>query len=121
MLVENIGEVLVRGETGYGSAVYGNVAHLLSPEANFSYKVRGQLLVITTCDETYLPFIQAASGVILQNLVSDVESERYLMQMAKKYNKPALLRADAAFRVLKEGQLVTLDPQKHLVYKGVVI
>ncbi|MBA3603800.1 MAG: pyruvate kinase [Parachlamydiaceae bacterium] len=121
MLLENIGDVLVRGENGYGSAVYGNIAHLLSSEANDSYRVRGQLLVITTCDETYLPFILAASGIILQNLVSDTESERYLLKMAKKYNKPVLLRADAAFRVLKEGQLVTLDPQKHLVYKGVVI
>jgi pyruvate kinase len=121
MLLENIGDVLVRGENGYGSAVYGNVAHLLSSEASDSYRVRGQLLVIATCDETYLPFIMAASGIILQNLVSDTESERYLLKMAKKYNKPVLLRADAAFRVLKEGQLVTLDPQKHLVYKGVVI
>lgn len=121
MLVENIGEVLVRGENGSGSAVYGNVTHILSPESNFSYQVRGQLLVITRCDETYLPFIQASSGVILQNLFSDTESEQYLLEVAKKYNKPVLLRADAAFRVLKEGQLVTLDPQKHLVYKGVVI
>ncbi len=121
MLVENIGDVLIRGENGFGTAVYGNIAHLISPESSLSYQVRGQLLVITTCDETYLPFIQASSGVILQNLVNDVESERYLLEIAKKYNKPVLTRADAAFRVLKEGQLVTLDPQKHLVYKGVVI
>ena len=30
-------------------------------------------------------------------------------------------RVDAAMRILKEGQLVTLDPEKALIYKGVVI
>ena len=40
---------------------------------------------------------------------------------ALNLNKPVLLRADAACRILKEGQLVTLDPEKALVYKGVVL
>ncbi|MCB1118921.1 MAG: pyruvate kinase, partial [Chlamydiia bacterium] len=31
MLVENIGEVLVRGEPGYGNKTYGKVVHILSP------------------------------------------------------------------------------------------
>lgn len=121
MIVESIGDVLVRGENGFGNFVYGNVVHVVRPESSRAYKVRGQLLVIATCNEAYLPFIQECSGVILENLINDVESETYLMNVAKELNKPVLMRADAAFRVLKEGQLVTLDPQKNLVYKGVVV
>lgn len=121
MIVESIGDVLVRGDNGYGPFVYGNVAHVLKADASLSYTVRGQLIVIATCDESYLPFIRESAGVILENLVNDEESEKYLIKIAKQLQKPVLTRADAAFRVLKEGLLVSLDPQKKLVYKGVVV
>jgi pyruvate kinase len=121
LFVENIGDVLVRGEHGYGSAIYGNITHVLCPEASRAYNVHGQLIVIATCDASYLPLIRQAAGVILENLYNDHESEQYLLDVAKNLNKPVLVRADSAIRVLKEGQLVTLDPQKNLVYKGVVI
>lgn len=121
MIVESIGDVLIRGENGFGQSIYGNIVHVVRPESSHAYKVRGQLLVIATCNESYLPLLHECSGVILENLIHDVESESYLLNIAKELNIPVLMRADAAFRVLKEGMLVTLDPQKNLVYKGVVV
>jgi len=121
MLVESIGDVLVRGEYGVGRKIYGNVVLVLSPESRPVYEVRGQLMVIAKCDESYLPLIQESAGVILQNHVADEQSEHVLLEAAKSMDKPVLVRADAASRALKEGQLVTLDPGKALVYKGVVI
>jgi pyruvate kinase len=120
MIVESIGEVLVRGQYGFGKSVYGNVSIAMSPEMPV-YKLRGHLLVITQCDESYLPLIRESSGVILQNIVNDTASENYLLDVAKSLNKPVLIRADAASRTLKDGMLVTLDPAKSIVYKGVVI
>lgn len=121
MMVENIGDVLVRGENGKGNKVHGNVAIALSPDLMKIYTVRGQLLVITRCDERYLPLIQESSGVILQNHINDLQSERFCNETASRLNKPFIVRADAASKILKEGQLVTLDPEKNLVYKGVVL
>lgn len=121
MIVESIGDVLVRGHEGFGFLVHGNVTLVLTPENKRPYSVRGQLLVITRCDATYLPLLRESAGVILQNNIDDVESETYLMNISKEILKPAIVRADAAFRILKEGQLVTLDPEKALVYKGVVL
>jgi len=121
MIVESIGDVLIRGHIGYGSRVHGNVAMVLAPETKEPYSVRGQLLVIAKCDQSYLPLIREALGIILQNHVNDIGSEKYAKKMALSLRKPLLLRADAACRVLKEGQLVTLDPEKALVYKGVVL
>lgn len=121
IIVESIGDVLVRGANGFGQPVYGNIVHEVRPELSHAYKVRGQLLVITTCNQSYFPLIQECAGVILENLIDDVESEASLLEIAKKLNKPVLMRADAGFRVLKEGMLVTLDPTKNLVYKGVVV
>lgn len=121
MIVESIGEVLIRSQSGVGELVYGNVTFMLSAESKPSYVVRGQIVVITKCDASYLPLIRECSGVILENLVEDIASESYLLEVAKELNKPALIRADGACRILKEGQLVTLDPQKFRVYKGVVL
>lgn len=121
MIVESIGDVLVRGQSGMGHRIHGNVSLALSPEAKQPYAVRGNLLVLTKCDESYLPLIQEAAGIILQNLINDTESEQFALQVAQNLGKTVLVRADAAMNVLKEGQLVTLDPEKALVYKGVVI
>jgi len=120
MIVESIGDVLVRGHVGFGARIHGNATLVLSSEAKKTYAVRGQILVIAKCDESYIPLIREASGIILQNHINDVESEKFAKQIATELEKPLIVRADAATRILKEGQLVTLDPEKALVYKGVV-
>ncbi len=121
MMVENIGDVLVRGFGGSGNRVHGNISMVLSTESRNPYHVRGQILVITYCDESLLPFLRNATGVILQNHVDDHQSEKQLLKYAKELGKSVIVRADDACRILHEGQLVTLDPEKSLVYKGVVI
>lgn len=121
MIVESIGDVLVRGESGLGERLHGKVSLALSPEAKSPYAVRGHLLVLAKCDESYLSLIQECAGIILQNLIDDSYSEEYALYIAHKLGKSVIVRADAAIRILKEGQLVTLDPEKALVYKGVAI
>ncbi|MEI8365175.1 MAG: pyruvate kinase [Parachlamydiaceae bacterium] len=121
MLVESIGDVLVRGESGVGRFIHGNISVLLSAEAKRPYAVRGQLLLMAKCDESYLPLIEESAGIILQNHIDDAASEKFALQIAEKLGKTAIVRADGALRTLKEGQLVTLDPGKALVYKGVVL
>lgn len=121
MMVESIGDVLVRGYVGYGTRIHGNVVMVLAPETKSPFAVKDQLLVIAKCDESYLHLIQEAAGIILQNHINDIASEKYAKKIALNLGKPILLRADAACRILKEGQLVTLDPERALVYKGVVL
>ena len=121
MIVENIGYVLVRGSMGIGRRIYGNVRVLLSAEEGVEpYSVRGNLLVIPKCDQSFLPFIKESAGVILENHIEDQASELFVIEAARSLDKPAIVRADSACRILKEGQLVTLDPERALVYKGVV-
>lgn len=120
MIVESIGDVLVRGKRGYGSKVYGKIAFVLSPELIQPYTVHDCLIVITRCDETYRPLIQESAGVILENYIHDKDSELFLLKIVKSLGRPCIVRADAATRVLKKGQLVTLDPEKANIYKGAV-
>lgn len=121
MLVESIGDVLVRGESGIGQRVYGKISLVLSPDAAKPYAVRGQILLLAKCDESYLPLIKEALGIILQNNIEDADSEKYVLKIAQDLGKTAIVRADGATRILKEGQLVTLDPEKSLIYKGVAM
>ncbi|MCB1111919.1 MAG: pyruvate kinase [Chlamydiia bacterium] len=121
MIVESIGDVLVRGDSGLGKRVHGKITQVLTPEGRTSYSVSDRLIVIAKCDESYLSLMESAKGIILQNHVDDIDSETFVMQKARELGKPAIVRADAAFNNLKEGALVTLDPEKALVYKGVVL
>ena len=121
MIVENIGDVLVRGLPGWGVRTHGNVALVLSPEGRQPYTVINQIVVLTECDTQYRGFVANAAAVILQNHVDDTQSEKYLLQAAQELDVPVVLQADGASSILKEGQLITVDPEKGLVYKGVVL
>lgn len=121
MVVESIGEVLIRAEMGIGKRVHGNVAVVVSPESKKPYEVQGNIIVMTKCDESYASLIKESAGVILENLINDVNSEKFAIGLCQSLNIPLVVRADAATHILKEGQLVTLVPEKALVYKGVVL
>lgn len=118
MIVDSIGDVLVRGSEGMGNRVSAKILLQPSPENN-EYRARGRILVINNCDESYLPLLKNAAGVIMQNHVDDIESERYLKKIAKTLDLPIILRAEGASDVLRDEQLVTLDPSQAIIYKGV--
>ena len=121
MIVESIGDVLVRAHVGSGPRVHGNVALAMSPDTKKPYEVQSCILVITKCDESYTSLIKECAGVVLENHIKDLQSEKFAIKLCKALNKSLVVRADAASRILKEGQLVTLMPEKALVYKGVVL
>ncbi len=118
MMVENIGEILVRGHKGFGSRVQGKVSVVLSPEGKDPESLQGKLVVITHCDNSFLPVLKQAAGVILQNHIGDTASEKYAALVAKTFEISVITRADGAMSILQEGEEVTLDPQRGLVYRG---
>jgi len=118
MMVENIGDILVRGHKGFGHKTSGKVIFVLSPESHDPDRIEGRLIVIPYCDNTFLPFLKKAGGVILENSIGDTASEKYAALAAKTFEIPVMTRADGALSILKEGEEVTLDPQKGLIYRG---
>lgn len=118
MMVENIGEVLVRGHKGTGPKVSGKILFLLAPEAYDPDELSSSIVVISHCDNTFLPVLKKAAGIILQNSIGDSTSEKYAALVAKTFDIPVMIRADGALSTLREGDEVTLDPHKGLVYRG---
>ncbi|MCB1084475.1 MAG: pyruvate kinase [Chlamydiia bacterium] len=120
MLVDNIGDVLVRGMPGKGKKVHGKVAFLLSFDPAETYDFKEKLVVMSQCTEELKPYLKGATALILQNSVEDTHSEELIKQFAHDLKIPVLVRADSAISVLKKDQLVTLDASKGLIFDGVV-
>lgn len=118
MIVESIGDVLLRGDPGKGKKIHGRVALLLVAEEPRALK--GCIAVIARCDESDLGLLKYAIGIVLQNAPGDVDSEKHARQIAKVLDIPLLANAENAFKTLKEGQIVTLDPERGILYKGSV-
>ncbi|MBF5059339.1 pyruvate kinase [Candidatus Neptunochlamydia vexilliferae] len=118
MLVDNIGEVLVRAAPSEGKLTHGEVTILLTLDTPPDLK--DKVVVMPHCDEGYTPHLQGARALVLQNHPDDTHSEEVAKQIARDQKIPIVVRADAACCVLKKGQVVTLDPAKGLIFAGVV-
>lgn len=120
ILVDSIGDVLVRGSHGIGERVHGVVTFAPSVNGGQAYAVRGCIVVLSSFDESFLPLLHEAAGIVLQTAPDDTCSEPLLLEACQREGKTAITGVDGAFRVLRKKQLVTLDPYKAIVYKGVV-
>lgn len=120
MLVETIGDVIVRGQGQKGRSIHGKVLFLHSSKEKNQERFYQKIVVISHCDDTYIPFLQHALGMVLANHPEDTESEKNAGKIASTFDIPLIVRADQAMSLLKEGQMVTLNPEKGIVYKGTV-
>jgi len=119
MVVESIGEVLVRGDESEGFEIEGKVQIILEPDPNQAKIAAGKIVVLTKYDESFQPLVKKAKAIILQNHPEDEESEALAKEAAKKLNIPIIVRADEAVRRLQDGLSVTMDPTRGTVYKKV--
>lgn len=118
MTIKSIGNVLVRGEPGQGNVVYAQALFILVGEKD--YDAKGKILVLPHCESKYEGFIKVAAGVILQNFEDDTDSEKSALEICSKYKIPVITRAESACSLIKEGEFITLDPIKGIVFRGAV-
>lgn len=118
MMVESLGDVLVRGKSGLGHRIHGKVKLLIGSEDKEIDLVRDKIVVLSQCSLEYSPILKHVIGIVLQNHPDDPKSEKSALQIAKALGIPIITRAEGALNLLKEGQLVTLDPEQGIVYKG---
>lgn len=117
MVVESIGEVLVRGQPSTGRKIDGKVKILLSTDNYAIRAASGKIVVLSKFDETMVPIVQKAKGIVLQNLPDDHLSEHLAIEEATRLNIPIIVRANEALRRLTDGQTVTMDPEQGTLYK----
>ncbi|MDN3506561.1 MAG: pyruvate kinase [Simkaniaceae bacterium] len=117
MVVESIGEVLVRGDESEGLEIDGTIQIILEPDPSQAKIAAGKILVLTKYNPDFEPLIKKAKAIILQNHPEDEESEALATEAAKKLKLPIIVRADEAVRRLQDGLSVTMDPARGTVYK----
>lgn len=117
MLVESIGNVLVRGVGHPGPKVQAKVSLLHSHDEKRLPPIRGRIVVISRCDPSYAPLLKGAVALILQNSPEDLESERLAIKTAHNLAIPLLVRADGSMTLLKDDLSVTFDPSKGVIYR----
>lgn len=118
LMIESIGNVLIRGEKGCGEKIDGVIHIVVSPTKEKKEYEQDTLVVLPRCDQSYIEIVKHAKGIILDNHVDDIESEKYAITLAKTFNLSVVVRAENATQILEEGQKVTMDPQKGVVYSG---
>ncbi|MGE3954158.1 MAG: pyruvate kinase [Parachlamydiales bacterium] len=113
MVVKSIGNVLLRGEKGYGKRVTGVVEILSDTERGVEAK--GKILVIPRVTSETLALIGGAVGVVLKGLKRDPEAEALLVGEAERLGIPVLIALDAVYSGLREGESATLDPENAII------
>ena len=120
MIVENIGEVLVRARESEGQRVTGQVAVFIKTSEEEYNHLKGKIAMTSSCDASYLPVLRHAKALILQNHPDDECSEMHAIKIGQELSIPVVVRADGAMSQLKEGQTITLDPERGLIFDGIV-
>jgi len=116
MMVENIGDVLLRGGKGHGPKLEKNVIILSGSDDVDLESLKDKIVVIPRCDNSYLPLMKEAAGIILDNHIDDSASEKYAILVAKTFDLSIIVRAEGAITALRNKEAVTLDPSRGVVY-----
>lgn len=120
MIVDTIGDVLVRAEGGQGSRISGKIVTLRDKKSIQPFHTRGKILVLEEWSDEMLPLVKPAAAVLLDQKMGDSDSVEALLKLAHQFDLPVLFGAKGALQTLREEQLVTIDPEQALVYKGIV-
>ena len=112
--VHLVGNVLVTGETVTDETVCGRLCVCKNEEEALNNYTDGDILVIPKTTNALHRIIRTAKGVITEQ--EGVNSHAAIMCLA--LNKPVLVGARNATRILKTGTVVTLDGHRGTVYSN---
>lgn len=114
MKVHVIERVLVRGQ-GLGEQVVSGRVRRLEPPITQPLPLESEaIIVVTHTDRTCVPLVQRAVGLVVEE--GGMDSHGAIL--ATDLGIPALIGASRATEILSDGQKVTLDARRGLVYVG---
>lgn len=114
MKVHLVGEVLIKG-TGVGkSAASGKVCVANTAEEAAAKFKEGDILVTVASDKDLMPFIEKCSALVVEE--GGYTSHAAIVALSLK--KPAVVGAEMACSMLADGDEITVDSAKGIVYAG---
>jgi pyruvate kinase len=114
MKIQLIGNKIVEG-SGIGTeTVVGNAAVAHSAEEAIALTHVGDILVVPTTDAEYMPAINKAAAVIVEQ--GGLTSHAAVVGIAT--STPVIVGAVNATTLIDHGQTITVDPRRGIVYAG---
>jgi pyruvate kinase len=113
--VHTMGDILARG-TGIGmKAVTGTVRIVHTVKEAFERIRPGDIMVTPMTDREFVPAMERCAGIITE--VGGLTSHAAIVGL--EFGMPVVVGVEAAMVILKDGQLVTIDGQRGVIYSGV--
>lgn len=112
--VQLVGNVLVSGTGATKGAVCGNICVCKTADDVKTLFSEEDILVIPETSNELLPYLKSASAIITER--EGMNSHAAIVGMA--LDKPVIVGAQNATKILKSGTTVTVDATRGIVYNG---
>lgn len=114
MKIQMIGSKLIEAQGVGERSVVANAVVASSAEEAISKAKEGMVLVVPTTDKEYMPAFEKAAAVIVEE--GGLTSHAAVVGIAKDI--PVIVGAVDARQTINDGELVTVDPRRGIVYRG---
>ncbi|MGO0121916.1 pyruvate kinase [Desulfothermobacter acidiphilus] len=112
--VYTVGDVVARG-MGIGAKSATGKARVAKTAKEALEKVQpGDILVAPATDKEYIPAIQKCSGIVTE--VGGLTSHAAIVGL--EFGIPVIVGVEGATAILQDGQQITLDGQRGIIYLG---
>lgn len=111
--VETVGEIIARG-TGVGKAAATGKAFRVKSGTDPQKMEKGQVLVIAGTDPDCMEAIKQAAAIITEE--GGLTSHAAIV--ALNLGKPAVVGVSEALSLIKDGEIITVDAIRGLIYRG---
>ena len=116
MKVQLVGGELLGGQ-GVGSKTVSSKAVVAHSAEEANEKMEdGAILVVPTTDKDYMPAIDKAAALVVES--GGLTSHAAVVGIAKDI--PVIVAAKDATKIVVDGEVITIDPRRGLVYRGEV-
>lgn len=114
MKIQLIGSKLLEAQGVGEKTVVANAVVAKSAEEAIAKAKDGMVLVVPTTDKEYMPAFEKAAAVIVEE--GGLTSHAAVVGIAKDI--PVIVGAKDATTTIEDGELVTVDPRRGIVYRG---
>ena len=114
MKVQLIGSKLVQGSGVGDESTIGKLLLLQATQEAAAKMQKGDILVVKTTDKDYLPAIEKAAALVVET--GSLTSHAAVVGTAMGI--PVVVGAENGNSVISDGQIITADSRRGIVYKG---
>ncbi|MEG0497101.1 MAG: pyruvate kinase [Carnobacterium sp.] len=114
MKIQLIGSKLVSGHGVGSESVIGKAIVATTAEEANEKAIEGCVLVVKTTDKDYMPAIEKAAAIVVEN--GGLTSHAAVIGIAMGI--PVIVGAEDATTLVRSGELLTVDSRRGIVYRG---